>query len=471
MSFYNRKKELLLLDDVYNRTNAQFMVIYGRRRIGKTALINHWLEKRIKTTNIYWVAHRSSAKILLHSFSQSIAPLLGISDEGFTFSNWEVALKQLSEISTKKRIVIAIDELPYLIEAVPSFTSILQACWDQYLSKSKIFILICGSHFHMMQHEFISPKGSLYGRTTSDLLLHEIAPNEIKLFLSKYSPEQIIETFSIIGGVPKYLELWNDGKTIFKNLEELILSPVTIFRQEPVFLIQDEISDIRSYLAILEAIGSGMRPQKDIAEKTGIALPNISKYLNVLANLGFIRRIISIDAPDKTNTRMTSYEIRDSYLRFYFSCIQPFISLLEQGRNQRLLDIIKEKFNTYVARNGFEELCRRYITTIGDSGNLSFIPDDIGRIWNRNVEIDIAAINTKDKHLLLGECKWTNTKVNENILKELKTKSLKLRNIKTYTITYALFSKSGFTKGLKAIAKEENILLFDGADFKRVLFL
>jgi AAA+ ATPase superfamily predicted ATPase len=318
----------------------------------------------------------------------------------------------------------------------------------------------------MMRNELISPKGSLYGRTTADLLLDDISPEEIKRFLPKYGPEQIVETFSILGGVPKYLELWDDSKTVVKNIEELILSPVTIFRQEPVFLIQDEIADVRTYLAVLEAIGSGMRPQKTIAEHAGIALPNISKYLNVLSNLGFIRRIISIDAPDINNTRMSSYEIRDSYLRFYFTYIQPNISLLEQNRNQMVLEIVKDSFSSFVSRNGFEELCRRFIISRGDSGNLPFMPYYVGRIWNRNVEIDIAALDAKKKNVLLGECKWKNTKISESNYYELKEKSKKIAHLSGYTITYAMFSKAGFTKEMIQLGKKENVMLFEGASFE-----
>jgi len=465
MSFFDRVKEVRLLDEVYNRKGAQFVALYGRRRIGKTALINKWIEDK---KAVYWVAHRSSSKILLQSFSQAIAPVLSITDEQFTFSSWKKALDQIAGISRDLRIVIVIDELPYLIEAVPSFSSLLQTTWDNTLSKSNVFLLLCGSHFHMMQSELISPKGALYGRTTADILLEDIAPEELKFFLPRYSPDQIVETFSILGGVPKYLELWDDTKTVFKNIEELILSPVTIFRHEPVFLIQDEIADVRTYLAILEAIGGGMRPQKAIAEKTGIALPNISKYLNVLTNLGFIRRIISVDAPDHNNTRMSSYEIRDSYLRFYFEYLQPNVALLEQKRERLVLEIIKEGFNTFTARNGYEELCRRYLISRGDSGNLSFQPLHVGRIWNRNVEIDIAAIDPKTKSILLGECKWKNTKVDESVLAGLKEKSGKIKNISDYNVKYALFSKSGFTKGLYSLKNKENLILISGPEFSEI---
>jgi len=163
-------------------------------------------------------------------------------------------------------LIVAIDEFPYLLESVPEFSSILQMVWDQHARSSHLILLLCGSHYHMMFKEFVSGKGPLYGRSTADLLLQEIAPASIGLFLPRYSPEQIVETYSVIGGVPKYLEMWDDRKPVFKNIEDSILSPVTIFRQEAIFLIQDEIPEPRTYLAILEAIGRGIKSPSAISK-------------------------------------------------------------------------------------------------------------------------------------------------------------------------------------------------------------
>jgi hypothetical protein len=462
--FIDRQHELENLNEIYRRPTAQFVAIYGRRRIGKTALLNHWLEKTAKTSGLYWVAHRSSSKILLDDFSAALAPFIGADPGSLVLSSWDSALSLLAKICEKKRRTIVIDEFPYLMEAVPSITSLLQAAWDQKLSKSKIVLVICGSHYNMMRREFLQDSGPLFGRTTADILVDEIEPKQLHFFLPKYSAEQIIETFSIIGGVPKYLEMWDDGKPVIKNIEELLLSSVTIFRQEPMFLIQDEIPEARTYLGILDAIGAGQSRQKAIGEKCGIPLPHVGKYLSVLLNLGFLKRNVSIDAPDIENSRLTSYEIKDRFLRFYFSNIRPLLPLLEQHRTPRVIEEIKAKLPAYVARNGFEEICRRKIAVRGDRGDLPFHPQYVGRLWNRRAEIDIAAVDSKSRCALLGECKWMDRPIGEDILSELRGKAQLFPNLTSYKLHFALFSKSGFTSSLLKQAAKEGVLLFAKKD-------
>jgi AAA+ ATPase superfamily predicted ATPase len=458
--FVDRQKELACLDEIFARKAAQFVAVYGRRRIGKTSLLNHWLEKTAHAEGIYWVAHRSSSKILLEDFSKAVAPLLGAASDALAFSSWDAALSQLAALCEKKRLVVVIDEFPYLVEAAPSFSSLLQAAWDRKLSKTKIILVACGSHYNMMRREFMQDSGPLFGRTTADILVEDIEPNQLRLFLPKYSPEQIVETFAVIGGVPKYLEMWNDSRPVIKNIEELLLSSVTIFRQEPMFLIQDEIPEIRTYMGILDAIGSGQSHPKAIAEKCGIPLSHVGKYLATLLSLGFLKRSVSIDAPDPEKSRLTYYEIKDRFLRFYFTAIRPHLPLLEQNRAGRVVEEIKAILPSYVARNGFEEICRREIAIRGDRGDLPFQPHYVGRIWNRRVEVDVAAVDDKSKSVLLGECKWTDRAVGEEILNELRRKLELLPGLSSYKAHFALFSKSGFTSPLAKKAAREGIFLF-----------
>ncbi|MBN1984054.1 MAG: ATP-binding protein [Chitinivibrionales bacterium] len=457
--FINRIKELHALNEIYSRKSAQLLAIYGRRRIGKTSLLIHWLENYVKDNGIYWVAHRTSSKILLDSFSESVLPYFNTEAGSLLFSSWETALRQIAKFCDRKHIALILDEFPYLVEAVPSFPSMLQAIWDHYLSKSQIMLILCGSHYQMMRREIQHKNGPLFGRTTADLLIDEIEPNEMHKFLPRYSAGQLVETYSILGGVPKYLQLWDDNKPVLKNIEEILLSPVTMFQQEPIFLIQDEIAEVRTYLAILEAIGAGHTHPKDIGLKCGIALPNIGKYLAVLTDLNFVRRLVSIDSFDPAHSRMSNYEIKDRYLRFYFSNIRPHLTLLEQQRTQWIIEHIKEILPVYVARNGFEEICRREIASRGDAGKLSFNPHYIGRLWNKKAEIDVAAIDNKNKCALLGECKWTEKSIGDDILQKLISKTTLFPQLRSYKIHFVLFAKNGFTTSLVRRAKKERVLL------------
>jgi hypothetical protein len=462
MKFINRENELSLLTDVLTRQESQMVIIYGRRRIGKTALIVELIKKQTNMKSIYWVAHKSSSEILLEKFSKAVRSCITGMDTNVYFSDWEAALEQLFINAKSHKFVLAIDEFPYLLSSVSEFSSCFQILWDKYAHETQLIVIFSGSHYHMMYKEFLSGKAPLYGRSTADLLLEEIEPASLHLFLPRYSMEQIVETYSVIGGVPKYLEMWDDRKTVINNIETIILSPVTIFRQEAIFLIQDEIPEPQTYLAILEAIGYGKRASVDISKKTGIAINHMGKYLKTLLNLRFIRRLITLDAPNYSNTRLSCYEIRDPFMKFYFHYIYPNLELIEQKRLTRMVEMIRANFDAFVGKTAYEELSRRLITLLGDRHTLSFEPEYIGRIWNKHVEIDVAAIDKKSQTILLGECKWSRKKMTHANLEDLMKRASKLTKIKDYKIHYALFSKSGFTTSLMQYAQKEHLLLFKG---------
>lgn len=463
--FYNRTRELERLATIESAPGAQMVVLYGRRRIGKTALVNEWLRRGAPERAAYFVAYRSAREMLLQKFCASLAQWPQIAD-GAHFPDWETALRAAFAAARDQRLVLAIDEFPYLVEAVPEISSVLQAVWDQESAGSQLMLVISGSHYHMMHDQFQSGRGPLYGRSTADMLLKEISPHQLTLFLPRYSPAQIVETYSIIGGVPKYLELWDDCKPVRHNVENLLLSPITIFRQEGVYLIQDEIAEPRTYLAVLEAIGRGHCSPADIAKRTGIASSHVGKYLSVLQELAFIRRIVSGEVQPTTANRRGRYEISDPYLRFYYAFIHPNLALLEQERFGRLLAIIDAEFDAYVGATGFEELARRRLIELADSDGLPFVPDVVGRAWAKDVELDIAAVNHHDQVALLGECRWTSRPLGLAVLDSLQERTKRHRVLGKFHHHFALFSKSGFTRALQDRAAEEGVLLFNGPEMQ-----
>jgi AAA+ ATPase superfamily predicted ATPase len=462
--FIDREKETRLLEEVCRRPGAQFVALYGRRRIGKTTLLTHWLGKQGHGRSVYWMAYRSSPKILLARFSQALQPLTGGTDPDFTYSSWEAAFRELARLARDRRIVVVLDEWPYVLESVPGIASVLQAVWDQDLKQSRAMLILSGSHYHMMHHEILAPSGALYGRTTADIRLDAIEPSCLEGFLPRYSEAQRIETYSVIGGVPKYLEMWNDAWPVFRNIEEVVLSPVTIFRQEPAFLIQEELSEPRTYLSILDAIGTGMKTPRGIAEASGLALTHVGKYLQTLLFLGLVRRDVSLDVDDPERTRTTHYEIADPYLRFHFTFLRPASSLLEQDRIGPLMQTIRGGFDAYVGGTGYEDLCRRTLIGLGDSGALPFVPERVGRAWTRTAEFDVAAIDRKHGAVILGECKWTNRKMGGDILANLERKTALFRRLQGFKVTYALFCKSGFERRLLKEAAARGVLLFEGLE-------
>ncbi len=468
MTFIDRERELSQLNAVFQRHPPQFMVVYGRRRIGKTVLLTHWMNHCLDGDHLYWVAHKSSSEILLRSFSDALGRMLPTPSTALVFIDWEAALTQMFYLARERQLVVVLDEFPYLIESVPAIPSLLQKLWDQLARGSKLMLILCGSHYHMMQEQFLSPRQPLYGRSTASLLLEEIDPEKIRLFLSRYSSEQVVETYSVVGGVPKYLELWDDRIPVLRNVEELILSPVTLFHHEALYLIQDEIAEPRTYLAILETLGAGLKTPATLAKETGIAINHIGKYLHTLVMLRIIRRILSEDVDNRKQTRISRYEIRDPFLRFYFNFIYRHPELIEQNRVDRLSQLIHEGFARYVGHTGYEELARRRVVALGDGGELPFLPEYIGRAWNKTVEIDLVAINWNDRSVLLGECKWQRAKMNVDALENLRQRADRLPRLADFKKHYALFSRAGFTQSLQKQATDEHILLFQGADNERI---
>lgn len=468
MDFVDRDRELQQLDSILERGGPQFVVLHGRRRIGKTALLTHWMDRVGVGRKAYWVAHRTSADVLLRGFSEAVAQMLPMGTAGIVFSDWTVALRQVFALAREDRVILALDEFPYLLESVPEIPSLLQALWDQESPGTQLSLVLCGSHYRMMRDQLLSPRQPLFGRATATLHLEEIGPSDLDPFLPRYSARQLVETYSVIGGVPKYLELWNDGRPVLRNVEDLILSPSSLFRHEAFMLIHDEIAEPRTYLAILECLGAGLKTPADLAARTGIAINHMGKYLHTLVELRLVRRVLSEDVLDRQHTRVSRYEIRDPFLRFHFQFVYRHPDLIEQERTGRLIEIIRARFDSHVGRTGYEELARRAVAVAGDHDELPFQPLHVGRAWSRQAEIDVVGISRQEGAVLLGECKWHGTKVGPDLLAHLRARAEKLPRLDGLRKHFALFSRSGFTKQLQRQASEEGVILFEGPELARV---
>lgn len=467
--FLNRGKELSELDALLHRQRSELLIVFGRRRIGKTTLLSHWLDHADGVRGVYWVAHRSTSGLLLRSFSRALAEAMPGDRAEFSFTSWEAAFEQLfrlgAELPANQRLVIILDEFPYLVQSAPEVPSLLQKIWDQRAASSRALLVLCGSQYQMMQDQLLSPRQPLYGRSTASMLVEEVAPAEIELFLPRYSPTQVVETYSVVGGVPKYLELWDDGVPVLRNIRDKILSPVSIFRHEALFLIQDELAQPRTYLGILEALGAGLRTPAELGRRTGLAINHIGKYLQTLVDLRLVRRVLSEDVENRAQSRLSRYEIRDPFLRFHFQFVRRHPELVEQGRWERLASIIEQGFDSFVG-GGYEELARRHVTSLGDSDQLPFRPEFVGRAWNRDVELDLVALDRGSRSALVGECKWRSTALGPDALDALLQRAARLPRLSRYHKRYALFSRAGFTAPLIERAERDDVMLFEGADFR-----
>lgn len=479
MGFLNRSVELKRLNHLAESGKGELLVVYGRRRIGKTALLLHWLEQNAQRSKgerkaknakeakramtAYWVAHKTSSDQLLVSFSRAVAPLLGekVGAGDVVFPDWEAALSQVFRLGASERLLLVIDEFPYLVEACPELPSLLQKLWDHQGQGSQVVLAICGSQYHMMEDQFFSARQPLYGRATASMRVEEIPRAEVGMFLPRYSESQLAQTLAVIGGVPSYLTMWDDRKPPLRNVEELVLSPGTLFRHEALFLIREELPEPRTYLAILEALGANFMTPTQIAAASGVPRSHVGKYLNTLVRLRFVSRLISVDRQERTGTRTSRYEIRDPYLRFHFAFIYRHPEWMEQGRIGQFRKRIEEQMDAYIGRQVYERWARDRLIAMGDAEALSFVPDEVGRAWTPRLEIDVLAVNWKARCAVVGECKWRSRKMGPAELADLKARAARMERLEGFAFQYALFSKSGFTKPLREL-EEPGVLLFEG---------
>jgi AAA+ ATPase superfamily predicted ATPase len=461
---FDRDAELEELDFVLSEAGSHFLMVSGRRRLGKTTLLVEWAQ-RTSAPAIYWVASRVSGTQLLRSFSQAVYNHLHPdtqADANFSYPTWEMALQQLAEPAGKGRLIVILDEFSYAVEVEPSLPSVLQNVWDQSLQRTEILLVICGSHIGMMK-KLQTHQAPLFGRITGQLQLQPLPFSAVGAFLPDYSLERRVAVYAILGGVPGYLERFSDGLSLADNVRRHLFRPTGMFRTEPQFLIQDELSQPHNYLAVLLAIAAGNHTQGDISRATG--LEHVTSYLSRLQELYFVRRELPVTVPERERmkSRRGRYGLADAYMRFYYRFIHPNQHLLEQGLYEWLWQLISEQLRAFIGTHAFEELCQEWILVKARSGELPFIPERVGSHWAPDAQIDVVAVNWRLKQILLGEAKWTGNPLNRKIVRDLVAKrSLVVPDTGDgWRVHYAFFSRSGFTDAAVQEAMQHEAILVD----------
>jgi AAA+ ATPase superfamily predicted ATPase len=445
--FIGRQKELALLDDLWRSERPEFLILYGRRRVGKTALLTHWM-KQTGSRVLYWVASPDSALAQLRSFSQSVynfAYPAAPAPESFTYASWEQAWQEVARLAEQGRMALFIDEFTYLLEVTPGLVGHLQHFWDQIFQKSNLFLCISGSHLGMMMREVLSYQAPLYGRSTAQMHLRPLPFGITWTAFPKYTAVDRVGLYAIFGGIPAYWQRVEPKKSVSQNIKDLLLTENNVMQSEPRLLLQDFLSDLHNYWAVLTAIANHARTPKEIFTYTGIPNVQVPKYLSVLSEAGFVERQISVTAA--ANSRTGRYHITDPYLRFYFRFLASREKQLAMGMRDQALAEISRHLIDFTGTHTWEELCREWAIRASAKNELPFLADEVGSAWNPQVQIDVAGINTMEKTLLLGECKWTLSPVGREVLSELiEEKIARIVPVNGFWRVYTLgFSRGGWT--------------------------
>lgn len=464
MRFIGRKNELHTLNTEYNR-NSSFVVIYGRRRVGKTTLIKEFLKNK---TAFYYLAteelESQSMKRLANVIARTTKNTLL---QKIEFTDWLDLFQLIADYKPEEKKVLVIDEFPYLVRTNSAFPSILQNAWDEFLKDSNVMLILSGSLIGMMQKHVLSYDSPLYGRRTAQMRLTPLPFTSI--YETQNLPfEQAVEQFALTGGVPKYLEFFEDGRPLEEQLKDAVFSKNGFLYEEPNFLLKSEFLTAVNYFSIIKTIADGNHKLGKIASALGQESSSLTPYLSTLSDLGFIEKRTPITEKNPEKSRKGLYFIADNFLRFWFCYVYPYKGELELDNMQIVLDEIHKDFKEKFVAFAYEDICKDIFAKLCSNNAISFVPSRIGSYWlndyDGDTEINVMSVDHQNKQVFAGECKYHTKPVDASVYFALKEKVDNAAEIRKsfpkYNIIYGLFSKSGFTKRMLDIAKENpNILL------------
>ncbi|MCL2804434.1 MAG: ATP-binding protein [Treponema sp.] len=456
--FAGRKRELEELEKLYKTKTYQMVIIYGRRRVGKSTLINQFTrEKR----SVCFTATETDSKRNLELFSRLIMKQRGVQGE-ISFSGWEHAFDEIAALA-KKPLILVIDEYPYLAQAERSISSILQQYCDTVFKNIPIMIILCGSSMSFMENQVLGYQSPIYGRRTAQMKIEPFCYIDSAAFVPRYNIKDKAVVHGVTGGIPKYLELFDDSKSLKQNIIELYLSAAGFLYEEPSNLLKQELREPIKYNIIIEAVAKGASRLNEISTKTGLDTSAVSNYINSLISLGIMHKDTAIT--EEKNKKKTIYALLDTMFIFWYRYVLGNEYAIHTYDSESLYDHeIEPDLNRFMGRI-FETMCCEYLSilNINKDTSLPFKIRQIGRWWGTNPitkseeEIDIVGINDKLSSAIFCECKFRNELTDTQILDSLITKSERWKYNHKY---YILFSKSGFTKGLlDAAEKAKNVCL------------
>jgi uncharacterized protein len=447
--FVDRDSELALLEKHYNSKRAELFVLYGRRRVGKTELLAHFCESK---RHVFFVADQVPEQTLRVNLSAAINDVIfGVGKVSAVYNTWDDLFGALAGQAQSERLIVVLDEFPYLVAAYPPLGSILQRIWDHSLKNSQIMLILNGSYIGMMEETILGYQAPLYGRRTAQYLLEPLDFLDARQFILPYDPEESLRTYAVYGGTPAYLQTIDPNVPLETNILEGILQRGSVLYDEVRFILQQELREPRNYIAVMQAIASGNTRQNEI--KLAAGLDNIAPYLETLRELHLIERSVPVTETQPHKSRRGIYRLKDNYVRFWFRFVFPNRSQLERGASQIVYETAIRPGLDHFTSQIFEQVCYQYFWRKGLAGELPFVPQKIGGWWKANQEVDLVLLG--EDQMMMVECKWSKHPVGTDIFQNLVSKTMDvLHDAGQRKVLYALCSRSGFTDNMIELARE-----------------
>ena len=452
-AFFGRTGEIETLQDAYESPTAEMAIIYGRRRIGKTALIRKFCEGK---PVFFYTARAWKDDFQLEAFSQAV----GASNHNpqQRFLDWPAALRALTDHPCDSRKVIVIDEFQYIAKERPSILSELQVLWDEELSRKNIFLILCGSAVSFIAKEVLGEKNPLFGRARTIMKVRPLPFQTTAQFVPNSTADDVFRGYAVLGGIPYFWQGINPQRSMTENLATNLLRENGFLNDEAQSVLRQEFRDPSTYNAILQAIAFGATSRNEIAQKSMADSRNLTKYLTVLEDMDLIEREFPVfaGAGDMSNASRGLYRIADHCLKFWFRFLAKNpVPIMTRAEAMSEWNASVEPFFSEFASEAFEEVCRQYLIRLRYTRQLSFLPTELGRWWDKSTEIDIVGADHDRRHCLVGECKYRNEKIGMKVLRSLQAKSICLPMHDDTVFHYWLFSRSGFEDPVVELAQRD----------------
>ena len=461
--FLCREYELTTLNRRYQSNQCECVIIYGRRRVGKTALI---LEFAKDKKAILFPALSANAKDNLAALSKAIAAYNNPDISSVpVYQSFDDAFAAITRIAKKERVIFAIDEFPYLCEADDSITSRLQHLLDHDWKDSQLFLILCGSSMSYMEKEVLSEKSPLFGRRTAQLKVLPLSYRDAAKFHPELSAEENAFIYGITGGIPHYINLLNVRQSVKEALLENFFDRSAYLFDEPNNLLRQELREPTVYNSIITAIAEGASKSNEIASKVHLESSACSKYLKVLMKLEIIQKIEPVMNDSK---KKVIYRITDPFFRFWYRYVPSNMMAITAGQMYRIYDMsIEGDINNYMGQV-FEAMSRSWL--MDHLNQLPFQLGTIGEWWGNDpkrkseIQIDVVCVEAQKpnhgsgKRFLIGSCKYKNEPIGTDELERLADYASVITTPNDQCFYY-IFSKGGFTEGVKKLAAEGKVFL------------